>query len=816
MARLIPDARASLPRRPGRWLLALVLALAACQGTPGTTPGPTRGKPTRAQTTPDPATPPPATTAPPATPGVGPSAALPLTGPSALPSLQPLPSLPPPQVSLARRLGERLLAIAQVGFAQARTSLTSDRTLLNTTVRRVGLIGNHAAGLIGNNSGGLIGNHAGGLVSDRAGGLVGDRPAGYRLLQVPAKAAEVSLTPLAGESLIADRRWLHGRRMVMFSQAGFNAAKGWRKVFFQGGDLPVREERFQPTAFWPNGRWRTMEKLNTDFSRDGAITKRLPYLAEQSDAELTLKTSLLPAPSSLVREPSTGIAVVFRRFDVDRVAKTGSFEYYYEHLEATETGTLVDVVGPASGAITINYEDPLGTYDGEATLRDRTGALVYTKRQRTEGARKLRTYTMPDGLSAELERASGSLWRGQALEEGKAVADLTLATRPNGSMVFTLTFPEAPEAPLELGYGILDEPADAAPAFVKAPVLPTVATLAGASEPGFADGPGAQARFNEPFSLVASRRDPRLFYVADVQNHRIRTLRLASDGRVTVGTLVGTGEPGFVEGSLTDTRLRYPLGLTTASGPEGGETLYLSEGEGVVRRITLQADGSGVSQFLAGTARFGGTDGPGVEASFNYPFGLAHDPVANKLYVVERDGHRVRAVDLTRPDHPVTTLAGGTQGFADGPAASARFDQPMAIALDAEGLLYVADADNRRLRRLDPRAASPTVETVAGTGDTAQAFLDGPALTGGMNPPMTLAFLPGGQLLFGRTVVRAYDPAAATLQTLAGNLEAGPDDGDVEQARFKDIHGLAAGPDGLVLVLDDNRVRVVRPAPAGP
>jgi hypothetical protein len=79
---------------------------------------------------------------------------------------------------------------------------------------------------------------------------------------------------------------------------------------------------------------------------------------------------------------------------------------------------------------------------------------------------------------------------------------------------------------------------------------------------------------------------------------------------------------------------------------------------------------------------------------------------------------------------------------------------------------------------------------------------------------MTLAFLPGGQLLFGRTVVRAYDPAAATLQTLAGNLEAGTDDGDVEQARFKDIHSLAAGPGGLVLVLDDNRVRVVRPAPA--
>jgi DNA-binding beta-propeller fold protein YncE len=701
-----------------------------------------------------------------------------------------------------------------VGFSQARTSLTSDKALLSATSRRVGLIGNHAAGLIGNNSGGLITDRSGGLVGNNAGGLVGDRPAGYSLLQVPATAGEVPLTPLAGESLVADRHWLDGRRMLMFSKAGFNAAKGWRKVWFLGGDLPFREERFQPTAFWPNDAWRRMTKVNTDFSREGAITKRLAYESQQTEAKVDLGSRLLPEPNNLVREPSTGVAVIFRRFEVDRTARTGAFEYYFEHLEATEIGSVVDLPGSASGAITINYEDPLGTYDGESTLRDRTGAIVYTRRQRTEGTRKLRTYDLQEGLSAELERAAIGQWKGQALEAGKAVADLQLATRPNGSMVFTLTFPEAPEAPMELGYGILDEPADAAPAFVKPPVLPTVTTVAGAMEPGFADGPGEQARFAEPFSIVASRRDPRLFYVADVQNHRIRTLRLAPDGRVTVGTLVGNGEPRFIEGPLADTRLRYPLGLTSASGPEGGETLYLSEGEGIIRRITLQADGTGQSRYLAGTAKFGGTDGPGNVAAFNHPFGLAHDPMAERLYVVERDGHRVRVVDLTREDHPVSTLAGGTQGFADGPAASALFDQPMAIALDAEGWLYVADAGNRRLRRLAPRAASPTVETVAGTGDEARSFIDGPALTGGMNPPFALAFRPDGKLLFGFSTIRTYDPTAAVLETLAGALEKGGDDGDVEQASFKDIHGLALAPDGLVLVLDGNRVRLVRPAPA--
>ncbi|MEB3329853.1 MAG: hypothetical protein VKQ33_11530 [Candidatus Sericytochromatia bacterium] len=822
------------PRRLRLGLAALLLVLAACQGSPGAAPA-TGGKARRPA---PPAGPTVAATATPAPPEPGaPGSPLPDASPtpgptpSATPSLQALPSLPPPQVTLAQRLGERLLAVAQVGFAQARTSLVSDRSLLDTGAKRVGLIGNNAGslitdrgggilgnnagGLIGNNSGGLIGNNSGGLIGNNSGGLVGERPAGFRLLQFAEAAAGVSLTPLAGETGVSDRWWVDGRRNLLFTYDGFNAGKGWRLVQFRSGDLPSREEIYKPTTFWSSRVPRSKEKVNTDFAPDGTIARRLAHASEQTDSGAVVHVEVMAAPSSFVREPSTGVAVVFKRFTVDPTKKTGAFEYLYEHLGATETGTLLGVEALDDDKFVLNYADPLGTYDGESVLKDRTGATVYLKRQRTANGRRVRTYDLQDGLEAELtlSETEEDTWRGEAREAGQRVAALQLVTRPNGSMLFTLTFPEAPDEPLEFGYGIQDEPPTTTPAYVEPPPLAEVTTLAGQPTPGFVDGSGALSRFHGLFAIAASQRDPRLFYLTDVQNHRIRTLRLGADGRVTVGTLVGTDEAAYVAGSLAETRLKYPAGLVTAAGPDGGETLYLTELGGVVRRIVLAADGTGESEFLAGTAELGGQDGPGVEATFDHPFGIAHDPVANRLYVVERDPHRLRAIDLSRPDLTVTTLAGGTQGFADGPAATARFDGPTALWLDPDGWLYVADTDNRRLRRLAPREASPVVETVVGDGAEGRGYFDGPALTAGMNPPSALMHHPAGHWLTGAMDVRVYTPASGTLRTLAGGFEDGYEDGDLDAAKFSSVNGFALAPDGSLLVADENRVRRIAPAP---
>ena len=105
-------------------------------------------------------------------------------------------------------------------------------------------------------------------------------------------------------------------------------------------------------------------------------------------------------------------------------------------------------------------------------------------------------------------------------------------------------------------------------------------------------------------------------------------------------------------------------------------------------------------------------DGPLSAAGFVEPFGIAVAP-DGVIYVTDGGSHRVRRITL---DGRVETLAGGVRGFADGPAAAAQFDTPSAIALDAAGVLYVADTGNHAMRRITPDGM---VSTLAGDGTPA-------------------------------------------------------------------------------------------------
>ncbi len=103
----------------------------------------------------------------------------------------------------------------------------------------------------------------------------------------------------------------------------------------------------------------------------------------------------------------------------------------------------------------------------------------------------------------------------------------------------------------------------------------------------------------------------------------------------------------------------------------------------------------------------GRVDGPALQASFNTPSGIAADAQGN-LYVADTGNHAIRRIGI---DGQVTTLAGGEQGHADGPAAQARFDAPMGIAVDAQGQVYVADTFNDRIRVI---GTDGMVRTLAG------------------------------------------------------------------------------------------------------
>lgn len=119
--------------------------------------------------------------------------------------------------------------------------------------------------------------------------------------------------------------------------------------------------------------------------------------------------------------------------------------------------------------------------------------------------------------------------------------------------------------------------------------------------------------------------------------------------------------------------------------------------------------GAKVSVFAGLAYESGSSDGTGATARFNRPRGVAID-AADNMYVADSDNHTIRKIT---PAGVVTTLAGtvGKSGSADGTGAAARFDSPASLACDRAGNLYVVDHGNHAVRKISPDGV---VTTLAG------------------------------------------------------------------------------------------------------
>lgn len=224
-----------------------------------------------------------------------------------------------------------------------------------------------------------------------------------------------------------------------------------------------------------------------------------------------------------------------------------------------------------------------------------------------------------------------------------------------------------------------------------------VVTIAGqAGNPGAADGAGSSAQFDDPEAVAVGPSGA--VYVADTGNSTIRTIAAG-----TVATLAGqAGVTGAADGTGTSALFNQPRALAV----DGAGDVYVADtANDTIRRITP----AGVVTTLAGQAGAAGSaDGAGAAARFNAPTGLALDGAGN-LYVADSGNHTIRVI---APDGTVSTVAGqaGQPGLADGAGPVARFSGPVAVAVDADGDVYVADRDNSALRVI---AAGGTVSTVA-------------------------------------------------------------------------------------------------------
>jgi sugar lactone lactonase YvrE len=263
-------------------------------------------------------------------------------------------------------------------------------------------------------------------------------------------------------------------------------------------------------------------------------------------------------------------------------------------------------------------------------------------------------------------------------------------------------------------------------------------TIAGDGIPGYSGdgGPAKQARLNYPWGIAVDANDN--LYIADSDNHRIRKI----DSNGTIITVAGSGVPGSQgdSGVATSAQLNLPNGVAV----DKAGNLYISEaGNHVVRKVDVNTQTIFRIAGTLGQAGFSGDGGRAVEAILNNPkrVVVADDGV---VYITDKGNHRIRKIDT---NGIITTIVGnGVASFGGdgGQAPGAQLNSPSDIAIDKSGSLYIVDTNNHRIRRVN--MATSIITTLAG-GVSGFNGDNGPALAAQFNTPDGIAISNEGHLL---------------------------------------------------------------------
>ena len=284
------------------------------------------------------------------------------------------------------------------------------------------------------------------------------------------------------------------------------------------------------------------------------------------------------------------------------------------------------------------------------------------------------------------------------------------------------------------------------------------------------------------------------FYIGDLDHHLVQ--RVDASGVIT--TVAGNGTDGNSGdgGEATSAEISEPYSLAI----DGLGNLYIADqSSAVIRRVAPD----GIITTVAGTGVYGseGDGGPATGATLQFPTCIAVDGLGN-LYICA--GPAIRRVD---PNGIITTFAGtAVSGFSgdNGPAVNATLDNPNGVVVDGQGVVYIADYFNARIRRVDPRGV---ITTIAGNGTYGSSGDGDPALDAVVTPN-TITIDDLGNLYFadpGDNRIRRID-TGGIITTVAGNGAAGysGDGGPAVNCTLAFPTDMAVDSMGRIYIADSN------------
>src|SRR6266850_1116837 len=326
------------------------------------------------------------------------------------------------------------------------------------------------------------------------------------------------------------------------------------------------------------------------------------------------------------------------------------------------------------------------------------------------------------------------------------------------------------------------------------------------------DGTNSNARFRSPTGIAVDSTTN--VYITDSSAIR-KMARVGTNWVVT--TLAGDlWVSANLDGTNNSAKFNGPAGIALDSA---GTIFFAYTLNNAIRKVTQIGTNWVVTTIagLAGSSNQGSVDGSNNVARFNHPHGVALDN-AGTLFVADTVNNTIRKIVLSGTNWVVTTIAGqaGTTGAWDGSNNIARFNGPIAMAVDRSGSFYVADFNNNTIRKGTPLGTNWAITTIAGSAIAPPGAADGINSNARFYQPQGITLDASNNLYVseagnmgvedvGNNTIRKIKSAGTNwvVSTIAGLAQtSGSTDGTGTSARFNNPFGAAVTPSGNLFIAD--------------